>query len=163
MDRCEPAGRTISIGPDPGTRHPTSSGRSPSRRGRAVAANTGTPPAVLGALVPLAVTSWTDDEMLAVLVKNPHTPASALGAIARLIPARLHVPDAPLTFRLGIALFTRPDTPDDVLFALLDDPDTTTPFRKVAAREAIQPSVRERLSTDRSERVRRAAARSNPT
>jgi hypothetical protein len=85
---------------------------------------------------------------------------AVLTTIARQVPRLLHERDSQPGFSAGIALFRRSDVPETVLLELLDDPDLTTEFRKVAARETAQQGlVLDRLRRDPSERVRRTAER----
>jgi hypothetical protein len=101
------------------------------------------------------------DEILAELAAHRFASAALLAAIAEQVPSGLHVRDNPSGFGAGIALFSNPNTPDDVLLGLLENPQVTTQFRKVAARETNHPVALERLRNDRSETVRRAAARND--
>ena len=93
------------------------------------------------------------------LAEHPVSSVAVLSSIARQVPQLLHARDAHPGFEAGIALFRRTDIPEELLLELLDDTDVTTEFRKVAARESEQGRVLDRLRHDRSERVRRAAAR----
>jgi hypothetical protein len=126
----------------------------------AVAEHLTTPPDVLANLVPSEVSTWNDTEMLLALARNSHSTLRVLSQIAKQVPATLHIHNAKLGFKAGIVLFEREDTPDQVLIDLLAEPANTTEFRRVAAGQTTHAAVREHLSTDRSERVRRAAGRS---
>jgi hypothetical protein len=93
------------------------------------------------------------------LAIHPSASRELLAAIAVLVPPLLHQRDAYAGFAAGIALFSHPNAPDEALLELLDHPQATKQFRKVAARETNHPAALERLRRDRSEVVRRAAAR----
>ena len=123
----------------------------------AVAQHPATPVDVLERLVPSDGTTWIDQSLLLALAEHPASSLAVLTSIAQQVPRLLHERDAQPGFAAGIALFRRPDTPEELLLELLDDPDTTTEFRKVAARETEHERVLTRLRHDRSERVRRAA------
>jgi hypothetical protein len=125
----------------------------------AVAKHAATPSDVLSQLVPAESENFNDQEMLLALATHPRSPGELLGRIAQRIPAILHARDGQGGFGAGVALFKRDDTPEDVLFALIEHPEVTTEFRKVVARETQRESVLERLRADRSEKVRRAAQR----
>jgi hypothetical protein len=123
----------------------------------AVAQNVATPSDVLGQLVPTSAETWHDQSLLLALARYPAATESLMRQIARLVGPSLHVRDRPLGFRAGISLFERGDTLDDLLLGLLADPQVTTEFRKVAARQTIHGAILQHLLNDRSERVRRAA------
>ena len=125
----------------------------------AVAAHPATPVDVLDEIILRSVSTWSDQEIVLALAKNPHSTGAAFAAIASFVPTCLHIRDAHQVFHAGIVLFERDDVPDRVLFAMLDSDEVTTEFRKVAARQTTHPAVVERLLKDRSERVRRAAER----
>jgi hypothetical protein len=129
----------------------------------AVAGNRSTPPDVLAALTPERLDGWNDSSRLLALIRNPTTPTVVLEAAPELILPRLHARDDQRAFEAGVALAQRPGTPEDRLVALVEDPRATTEFRKVVARETIHSALRERLLSDRSDRVRRAAERPAPT
>ena len=126
----------------------------------AVARHPTTPRDVLERLVPSAATSWNDQSLLLALAEHPASSPAVLTTIARQVPRLLHERDSQLGFSAGIALFRRPDMTEAVLLEILDDPDVTTEFRKVAARETAQQGlVLDRLRHDPSERVRGTAER----
>jgi hypothetical protein len=126
----------------------------------AVARNPATPGDVLEGLVPSDAASWNEQSLLLALAEHPAASLAVLTTIARQVPRLLHERDSQPGFSAGIALFRRSDVPEAVLLELLDDPDVTTEFRKVAARDAAQQGlVLDRLRRDPSERVRRAAER----
>jgi hypothetical protein len=126
----------------------------------AVARHPATPPDVLERFVPSDAKSWNDQSLLLALAEHPSSSLAVLTAIARQVPRLLHERDAQPGFAAGIALFRRPDTPEALLLEILANPDVTTEFRKVAAREtARHERVLDRLRHDPSERVRRAAGR----
>jgi len=129
----------------------------------AVARHPSTPSDVLERLLPDDSEAEVDSSILRALAEHRSSSVDLLVSIARRVPPLLHVSgwrgwrhDG---FAAGIALFRNPIVPDELLFRLLDDPEVTTEFRKVAARETTHASVLERLRHDRSERVRRAARR----
>ena len=126
----------------------------------AVARHPATPQDVLDRLVPPDATSWNDQSLLLALAEHPTSSLAVLTTIARQVPRLLRERDSQPGFAAGIALFRRLDTPEAVLLELLDNPDVTTAFRTVAARETTQQGlVLDRLRHDRSERVRGAAER----
>ena len=125
----------------------------------AVARHPATPVDVLERLVPSDAKSWNDQSLLLALAEHPASSVAVLSSIARQVPPLLHERDAHPGFEAGIALFRRPDIPEELLLDLLDEPDVTTEFRKVAARETEHGRVLDRLRHDRSERDRRAAER----
>ncbi len=125
----------------------------------AVAANPSTPPDVLAGLLPKTVKTWNDGALLLALVRNDRTPREVLEAVPALVLSRLRARDDHNSFEAGVALARRPDTPEEVLAALVSDKRATTEFRKVVARETAHPELRARLLTDPSERVRSAAGR----
>jgi hypothetical protein len=122
----------------------------------AVARHPSTPADVLHRLFARAP---DDLRLVAALAAHPRARPDLLAAIATAVPPILHERDAQDGFAAGISLFSHPNAPDDALLGLLDHPQVTTQFRKVAARETTHPAVLERLRHDRSETVRRAAAR----
>ena len=121
----------------------------------AVARHTSTPADVLEQL--LTSDAGGEGVMLG-LAAHPAASTHLLAAIAERVPPLLHERDSQ-GFGVGIALFSNPNASDDALLRLVDDPQVTTQFRKVAARKTNRPAVLERLRQDRSETVRRAAAR----
>ena len=126
----------------------------------AVARHPATPSDVLERLVPSDARSWNDQSLLLALAEHPASSLAVLTTIARQVPRLLHERDAQPGFDAGIALFRRPELPEELLLEILADPDVTTEFRKVAAREtAPHGRVLDRLRHDPSERVRRAAGR----
>ena len=125
----------------------------------AVAQHPATPVDVLERLVPSDAKTWNDQSLLLALAEHPASSLAVLTSISRRVPHLLHERDAQPGFAAGIALFRRLDTPEELLLQLLDDPDVTTEFRKVAARETEHERVLDRLRHDRSERVRSAAGR----
>ena len=125
----------------------------------AVAQHAATPSDVLEQLVPSSAKSWNEQSLLLALAEHPASSSQVLASIARQVPRLLHERDAQPGFAAGIALFRRPDTSDELLLELLEDPDVTTEFRKVAARETVHDGIREKLLDDRSETVRRTAER----
>jgi hypothetical protein len=125
----------------------------------AVARHPATPGDVLERLLPSRAETWNEQSLLLALAEHPASSGAVLSSIARQVPQLLHERNAQPGFAAGIALFRRPDTPDELLLELLDHPDATTEFRKVAARETAHERVLDRLRQDRSERVRRAAGR----
>lgn len=125
----------------------------------AVARNSATPSDVLEQLVPSNAKSWNDQSLLFALAEHPASSGRVLAAIARQVPRLLHERDAQPGFAAGIALFRRTDTSDALLLELLEDPDATTEFRKVAARETVHDRILDQLLQDRSERVRSTAER----
>ena len=126
----------------------------------AVARHPATPGDVLERLVRTDAKSWNDQSLLLALAEHPASSLAVLTTIARQVPQLLHERDAHPGFAAGIALFRRPDMPEELLLELLDDPDVTTEFRKVAARETARHGrVLDRLRQDRSERVRQTAER----
>ena len=128
---------------------------------QAVAENPTSPTEALRATLPVDPHGWNDFVLLATLARHPATDERLLRDIGRRIQlAGLHHDRNPeRVFEAGIALFQQPKTPDDLLFAVLDDEASTTQFRKVAARETTHVAVIERLLNDRSETVRMAAER----
>ena len=84
-------------------------------------------------LVPSEAKSWNDQSLLLALAEHPASSLAVLFSIARQVPQLLHERDAQPGFAAGIALFRRPDIPEELPLDLLDDPDVTTEFRKVAA------------------------------
>lgn len=124
---------------------------------QAVAEHPATPTEILAELLPASASTWNDTQLLLTLASHPGSTPDMLSRIAKAVPTGLHIRDLPLAFKAGIALFERADTPDEILIALLNDPRSTTEFRKVAARQTSHPEIIERLRVDRSERVRRAA------
>lgn len=126
----------------------------------AVAAHPNTSSATLDRLVPSSVDSYPDTELLRALASNPNTAAATLARIADHLIGRLNGGrDNQVAFEAGIALFHRLDTPFEILLRLLQDRETSTQFRKVAARDTRRPDVMTELRQDRSETVRRAADR----
>jgi hypothetical protein len=125
----------------------------------AVAEHPASTAAVLQLLVPESSETWNDQALLLALAAHPNSPLDVLEQVAQRVPSTLHNRDRPLGFAAGIELFKRADTPLSLLFTLLEDEQVTTEFRKVAARETTRGEVVEVLLADRSERVRRAAAR----
>ena len=97
--------------------------------------------------------------MLLGLAENPASTVRVFEFVAQQVPQLLHERDCQQGFAAGIALFRRTDVPEELLLRLLDDAFVTTEFRKVAARETTREGVLTRLAEDRSERVRRVAAR----
>jgi len=93
------------------------------------------------------------------LATHPAASRELLSAIATHVPKLLHERDTQSAFAAGIALYSHPNASDEALLELLDQPQVTTQFRKVAARETNHPAALERLQRDRSDVVRRAAAR----
>lgn len=129
----------------------------------AVAEHPSTPAGVLERLLPRGdASAETDHELFVVLARHPSTPPHVLRSIAARVPDGLHVRNAQRLFEAGIELFRRADVDLGLLVTLLEDPLTTTEFRKVAARETTRADVLEVFAGDRSERVRRAAARPRP-
>jgi hypothetical protein len=124
----------------------------------AVALHPSTPADVLAALVPSDLRMWNDGAILDAIVRNRNTPESALRKIPGLVLSRLWDCNSQIVFGAGVALTKRDDTPEEVLVALVADARATTEYRKVVARETTRPSLREQLRSDRSEKVRRAAA-----
>ncbi len=122
----------------------------------AVARHPSTPADVLDRLL---ARDPADIWLLHALATHPSASRELLAAIAALVPTILHQRDTHAGFAAGIALFSHPNAPDEALLELLDHPQATTQFRKVAARETNHPAALERLRRDRSEVVRRAAAR----
>jgi hypothetical protein len=122
----------------------------------AVAAHASTPSDVLANLMKEAA-DRRNSQLLFALVENPTTPQEILGTAAELVLTGLHIRDDHWSFRAGIELTRRDDTPNELLFGMLDDPRATTEFRKVVARETSREILRERLQEDRSERVRKGA------
>lgn len=122
----------------------------------AVAEHPATPAHVLEQLFPSDLNDWNDQAVLVALATNPSSPSSLISSIAAAVPSALHLRDAQQVFEAGIELFRREDVDLHVLVALLEDPHTTTEFRKVAARETTRSDVLEVLRLDRSEKVRRA-------
>jgi hypothetical protein len=127
----------------------------------AVAQHPRTPADALAVAVPAEPSSWNDYSLMAAIARHPHTDEPTLRTLrTRLALEKLREErDAQRLFEAGIALFEQPNTPDDVLMDLINDPGATTEFRKVAARETSHPAIIEHLLQDRSETVRRAAAR----
>jgi hypothetical protein len=123
----------------------------------AVAKNPRTPPDVLSQLMPTSAESWHEQCLMLALASHPAAPQSLLRQIALLVGPSLHIRDLHHGFEAGIALFERPDTPDDLLFDLLADAEVTTEFRKVAARQTTHAAVLGHLLSDPSERVRGTA------
>ncbi|HVA73809.1 MAG TPA: hypothetical protein VNF71_04515 [Acidimicrobiales bacterium] len=119
-----------------------------------------TPPDVLVALMPRELRTWNDSARLIALIRNPSMPPEELNSAPELILPRLHVRDDHKAFEAGVALSQRSGVHEDVLIRLVSDPRATTEFRKVLARDSSHHALRERLASDRSERVRRAAERS---
>ena len=109
--------------------------------------------------MPSNAKSWNDQSLLFALAEHPASSGRVLAAIARQVPRLLHERDAQPGFAAGIALFRRTDTSDALLLELLEDPDATTEFRKVAARETVHDRILDQLLQDRSERVRSTAER----
>ena len=128
----------------------------------AVAEHPATPPDLLAGLLPSEPISENDTRMLCALARNSNASSQLLSDIASMIPGLLHTRHMP-AFEAGIALFERGDTPGVVLEQLLSDERTTTQFRKVVARDTERDDVLRFLRGDRSERVRRAAARTGPS
>jgi hypothetical protein len=128
----------------------------------AVAARPNASPATLDHLVPVAADTYPDKELLKALASNPNSASQTLARIADLLVGRLNGGrDNQVAFAAGIAIFSRPDTPFDILIRLLHEPGTSTDFRKVAARDTARSDVINVLRQDRSERVRLMAQR-NP-
>lgn len=100
---------------------------------------------------------WNGDELLRALASNPNTSPDVLALISERVPRLLHERDRQQGFAAGVAVSQRPDTPLGALVLLLNNPQTTTEFRKVVARETNRPDLLAILRGDRSERVRRAA------
>ena len=125
----------------------------------AVARHPSTPPDVLERLVPPDPASSHGQAVLLGLAENPGSTLRVFEFVAQQVPQLLHERDCQLGFAAGIALFRRADVPEELPRRLLDDARVTTEFRKVAARETIRQAVLTRLAEDRSERVRRVAAR----
>jgi hypothetical protein len=127
----------------------------------AVALHPSTPADVLERLLPIDPENTIGGiSIMRALAAHPAATASLLQAIAAHVPRLLHNRrDAHAWFEVGIALFSNPSTPDVMLLRLLDDPQVTTQFRKVAARETNHPAVLDRLTHDPSETVRHAAAK----
>ena len=125
----------------------------------AVAEHPATPTQVLERLLPTELARWNDQAMIVALARHPSSSSSILRSIAQFLPEALHRRDGQHTFKAGVELFRRHDIDFEILRVLLDDPRTTTEFRKVAARETTRGDVLEKLGEDRSEKVRRAAAK----
>lgn len=124
----------------------------------AVAAHPNARSATLDRLVPASLDTYPDSELLEALTSNPNCATETLGRVGDLLMGRLNAGrDNQVAFSAGIALFSRPDTPSDVLLRLLGDESTSTEFRKVVARDTTRPDVISILRQDRSERVRNAA------
>jgi len=130
----------------------------------AVATNGNATASVLDALVPEGADSYPDQELLKAVAWNGNTGVATLRRVADRIAGRLNGGRGNrVAFEAGIALFSRFDTPTEVLVALLNCHATSTEFRKVVARQTGRPDVIEVLKRDRSERVRRAIERSEAT
>jgi hypothetical protein len=125
----------------------------------AVATNPSTPPDVLAQLVPKMISTWNDSALLLLLIRNDNTPTEVLGAVPGLVLSRLEARDDQRSFEAGVALARRPDTPEEVLTALVSDERATTEFRQAVARETTHQRLRARLLLDSSEQVRLAAGR----
>jgi hypothetical protein len=125
----------------------------------AVAGHPATPADALASILPADPQTWNDNATLLALVRNPNTPVEVLRRVPELVLPQLANRDDHKSFEVGVALAERDDTPDDVLAALVSDPRAFTEFRKVVARQTTHPTLRERLLSDRSEKVRRAALR----
>jgi hypothetical protein len=125
----------------------------------AVAQHPATPVDALDRLVPADAKSSNDQSLLLALAEHPASSLAVLTSTAKQVPRLLHERDSQDGFAAGIALFRRSDVPEELLIELLDHPDVTTEFRKVAARETQLERVLDRLRHDPSERVRRAAER----
>lgn len=128
----------------------------------AVAQHPAAPADALIAVLPIEITGWNDGATLVALVRNPNTPQAVLCSVPKLVLPRLAVRDDHRAFEAGVALAQRDDSPEDVLLAMVADARATTEFRKVIARETTHTRLLEELRSDRSERVRRAAARRRP-
>jgi hypothetical protein len=127
-----------------------------------VAGHQNTARETLAEMVPERADTTVEARALALLAANPNTPADALPVIADLVRSSFgrlnvshHLDDA------GLALFERPDTPDNLLSGLLDDPDVPTDLVVRVASTTTRPHVVARLRTDENPRVQRAADR-NP-
>lgn len=127
---------------------------------QAVAENPKTPPDALRAVLPDDPVTWNDFTLLATVARHPAATEALLREIgARVSLEHLHDRNPDRPFAAAIALFEQPNTPDDLLLGFLDDAAATTQFRKVAARQTSHDAVIDKLLTDRSETVRRAAER----
>lgn len=120
-----------------------------------IAANSATPVEVLESLADDL--RW--DSVAIGLANNVASSEAILREVGRYVVARSTGGRDNRNFEAGIALFRRPDTPYDLLIAMLNSDNATTQFRKVAARETCHLSVLDQLCNDRSEVVRRAAHR----
>jgi len=130
----------------------------------AVAGNGNTPTSALDGLVPDEADTYPDQELLKALAWNPNTRVATLRRVADRLAGRLNGGRGnQVAFEAGIALFSRFDTPIEVLVALLNRAETSSEFRKVVARQTGRADVIEVLRRDRSERVRRAIERSEAT
>ena len=126
----------------------------------AVAAHPACPTAVLARLVPESADSSPDQQLLKSIAWNPNTDPATLRVVAERLSGRLNGGRGnQIAFEAGIALFSRFDTPNPTLVALLENVATSTEFRKVVARQSGRPEIRAILRSDRSERVRRAVER----
>jgi hypothetical protein len=125
----------------------------------AVARHPTTPADALERILASEVMVDGGDAILVQLAAHSSASSGLLAAIAERVPRRLHARDNPWAFAAGIALVSNPNTPDEALLRLVDDPQATTQFRKVAARETNHPALLDHLRADRSETVRRAATR----
>lgn len=126
----------------------------------AVAGHPATPADTLASIVPPEPQTGKDNAILLALVRNPNTPVEVLRRVPELVLPQLANRNEHYSFEAAVALAERDDTPDDVLVALVSDPRAFTEFRKVIARQTTHDMLRERLQSDRSEKVRRAALRS---
>jgi hypothetical protein len=126
----------------------------------AVARHPRTPATVLRALQPATIEGEPDAALAVAIAEHRSTPPVTLAALAELTADRLGNPrEAGWAFRLGVALCRHPNTPPDAIRRLLQHERALTQFRKVVARESDRTDVAALLATDRSEVVRRAAAR----
>lgn len=127
-----------------------------------VSGNPRTRPTTLTALVPSSAgdgRAWHAHFVLRALLGNPSTPEPALRRAAELLMTRVREHTTGLPFSTIVALFRRPDAPDDMLLSLLQAADDRRELRRIIARETTHPAVRDALLRDRSGRVQRAAQR----
>jgi len=126
---------------------------------QAVAANPRTPRPVLCELVPAAADTEQNTDLLRALARNPSLPHDALRGIAQILMPLVDTTHPHMVQNAVLALYERPDVPEDLLHELLDAPQATRKFKKLVAARTTRPGVRERLLADPSEAVRRAASR----
>jgi hypothetical protein len=112
-------------------------------------------------LVPQRADAYADQELVKAVAWHPNSDSETLARVAELIGGKLNGGRGnQVPFGAGVALFCRFDTPLASLTRLLDDPTTSTVFRRVVARETGREDILDLLANDPSELVRSAVEKS---